>query len=60
MITSPQALASGTIDVYVAGVTALGVQLKRWFATPRGQRVFNRSCSVLLGGAGLGLLLARR
>ncbi len=39
---------------------ALGVQLKRWFATPRGQRVFNRSCSLLLGGAGLGLLLARR
>jgi threonine/homoserine/homoserine lactone efflux protein len=46
----------GAIAVYAA----LGVQLKRWFATPRGQRVFNRSCSVLLGGAGLGLLLARR
>ncbi len=46
--------------VAIAVYAALGVQLKRWFATPRGQRVFNRSCSVLLGGAGLGLLLARR
>jgi len=46
--------------VAIAVYAALGVQLKRWFATPRGQRVFNRSCSVLLGGAGMGLLLARR
>lgn len=46
--------------VAIAVYAALGVQLKRWFATPRGQRVFNRSCSVLLGSAGLGLLLARR
>ena len=46
--------------VAIGVYAALGVQLKRWFATPSGQRVFNRSCSVLLGGAGLGLLLARR
>lgn len=46
--------------VAIAVYAALGVQLKRWFTTPHGQRVFNRSCSVLLGGAGLGLLLARR
>ncbi|UDM17190.1 LysE family translocator [Vogesella sp. XCS3] len=45
--------------VAIAVYAALGVQLKRWFATPRGQGVFNRSCSVLLGGSGLGLLLAR-
>lgn len=44
----------------IALYAALGVQLQRWFATPDGQRVFNRSCSVLLGGAGLGLLLAGR
>ena len=38
----------------------LGVQLKQGFGTARGQRWFNRTCSALLGSAGVGLLLARR
>lgn len=38
----------------------MGVHLRRWFAQPRGQRIFNRGCAGLLASAGLGLLLARR
>ncbi|SCK19984.1 LysE family translocator [Vogesella sp. LIG4] len=46
--------------VAIAIYSALGTQLNRWLATARGQRLFNRGCGVLLGGAGMGLLLARR
>jgi len=38
----------------------MGVHLRRWFAQPRGKRIFNRSCAGLLASAGLGLLLSRR
>jgi threonine/homoserine/homoserine lactone efflux protein len=38
----------------------MGVHLRRWFAQPRGKRIFNRGCAGLLAGAGLGLLLSRR
>ncbi|TWI51604.1 hypothetical protein IP92_00591 [Pseudoduganella flava] len=46
----------------VAGAVyaAIGTKLRRWFAAPRGKRIFNRTCAGLLSGAGLGLLLARR
>lgn len=38
----------------------MGVHMRRWFAQPRGKRLFNRSCSTLLATAGLGLLASRR
>ncbi|MFZ6872348.1 LysE family translocator [Undibacterium sp. Di27W] len=38
----------------------MGVHMRRWFAQPRGKRLFNRSCSGLLAAAGLGLLVSRR
>ncbi|MDQ1834777.1 LysE family translocator [Massilia scottii] len=44
----------------IAAYAYMGVHLRRWFAQPRGQRIFNRSCAVLLAGAGAGLLAARR
>jgi threonine/homoserine/homoserine lactone efflux protein len=44
----------------IAIYAAIGSRLWRWFAQPRGKRIFNRTCAGLLSGAGLGLLLARR
>ena len=38
----------------------MGVYMRRWFSKPRGQRLFNRSCSAMLASAGVGLLAARR
>ena len=38
----------------------MGVHMRRWFAQPRGKRIFNRTCSALLATAGLGLLVSRR
>lgn len=46
--------------VAIAVYAYMGLHLRRWFARPRGKRIFNRSCSVLLAGAGLGLLVSRR
>ncbi|WP_338771451.1 LysE family translocator [Massilia sp. METH4] len=46
--------------VAIAIYAAIGSRLRRWFAQPRGKRIFNRACAGLLSGAGLGLLLARR
>lgn len=46
--------------VAIALYAAIGSRLQRWFAQPRGKRIFNRACAALLSGAGLGLLLARR
>jgi threonine/homoserine/homoserine lactone efflux protein len=38
----------------------MGTRLKRWFAQPRGKRMFNRACAGLLASAGIGLMLSRR
>ena len=46
--------------IAIAAYAYMGVHLRRWFAQPRGKRLFNRSCAVLLAGAGVGLLAARR
>lgn len=46
--------------VAIAAYAYMGVHMRRWFAAPRGKRIFNRSCSVLLASAGVGLLAARR
>ena len=49
------------LELVAMGVYAwMGVHMRRWFAEPRGKRLFNRSCAVLLAGAGAGLLAARR
>ncbi|NVE00382.1 LysE family translocator [Massilia sp. BJB1822] len=46
--------------VAIAIYAWMGTRLRRWFAQPRGKRIFNRGCAVLLASAGLGLLLSRR
>jgi threonine/homoserine/homoserine lactone efflux protein len=38
----------------------MGIYMRRWFASARGQWFFNRSCAGLLAAAGTGLLAARR
>lgn len=38
----------------------MGAKLRRWFAQPRGKRIFNRACAGLLASAGIGLMLSRR
>lgn len=46
--------------VALAAYAWMGARMQRWFAQPRGKRIFNRSCAGLLAGAGMGLLLSRR
>jgi threonine/homoserine/homoserine lactone efflux protein len=46
--------------IAMAAYSYMGVHMRRFFAEPRGQRIFNRSCATLLAGAGAGLLAARR
>ncbi|GGC01830.1 hypothetical protein GCM10011352_29990 [Marinobacterium zhoushanense] len=46
--------------VAIALYGAAGLYLKQWFSRPRGQRIFNRSCALLLAGAGGGLLASQR
>lgn len=46
--------------IAIAAYAYMGLHMRRWFSQPRGKRIFNRSCSVLLSGAGLGLLVSRR
>ncbi|NHZ92818.1 LysE family translocator [Massilia sp. CCM 8733] len=46
--------------IAIAAYAYMGVHLRRWFARPRGQRIFNRGCALLLAGAGAALLAARR
>jgi threonine/homoserine/homoserine lactone efflux protein len=46
--------------VAIAAYAWMGLHLRRWFASPRGKRIFNRTSGSLLAGAGVGLLLSRR
>lgn len=46
--------------VAMAAYAYMGVHMRRFFAEPRSQRIFNRGCATLLAGAGAGLLAARR
>ncbi|WP_374583763.1 LysE family translocator [Pseudoduganella sp.] len=46
--------------VALAAYAWMGARMQRWFAQPRGKRIFNRICAGLLAGAGMGLLLSRR
>ncbi|MFO2465739.1 LysE family translocator [Pseudomonas sp. 15FMM2] len=38
----------------------IGLHMRRWFAQPRGKRLFNRCCAGLLAAAASMLLMARR
>jgi threonine/homoserine/homoserine lactone efflux protein len=38
----------------------MGLHMRRWFAEPRGKRLFNRCCAGLLSAAASALLMARR
>lgn len=38
----------------------IGLHMRRWFAEPRGKRIFNRCCAGLLSAAASMLLMARR
>jgi threonine/homoserine/homoserine lactone efflux protein len=63
--TTPQFAALGSIFltlecIAIAAYACLGSHLRRWFADPQRQRLFNRTCGSLLGMAGIGLLAARR
>lgn len=46
--------------VAIAAYAIAGRSLGRALATPRGTRALNRGCAVLIGGAGVALLAARR
>jgi len=46
--------------IAIAAYAGIGAYFGRWLSRPEMQRLFNRGCALLLGGAGLGLLLARR
>lgn len=46
--------------VALAAYAWMGARMQKWFAQPRGKRIFNRGCAGLLAGAGMGLLLSRR
>ncbi|UVJ46550.1 LysE family translocator [Pseudomonas sp. LS1212] len=46
--------------IAICAYAGMGVHLQRWFAEPRGKRLFNRGCAVLLTGAASMLLVARR
>lgn len=63
--TTPQFALLGSLFlvlewIAIAAYAYLGSHLRRWFAHPRRQRLFNRICGSLLGLAGIGLLAARR
>jgi threonine/homoserine/homoserine lactone efflux protein len=54
------ALFLGLEMIAICAYAGMGVHMRRWFAEPRGQRLFNRGCAVLLTGAASMLLVARR
>ena len=63
--TAPQFLTLGAVFlglewIAIAAYACIGSHLRRWFAEPKRQQVFNRVCASLLGVAGMGLLVARR
>ena len=46
--------------IALAGYALIGLHLRRWFSEPKGKRLFNRICAVLLSGAASILLMTRR
>lgn len=54
------ALFLGLEWIAISAYAYMGLHMRRWFAEPRGKRLFNRGCAVLLAGAASVLLMARR
>ncbi|WP_248805600.1 LysE family translocator [Pseudomonas sp. MWU13-2100] len=46
--------------IAISAYAYMGVHMRRWFAEPKGKRLFNRGCAVLLSAAASVLLTARR
>lgn len=46
--------------IALASYALIGLHLRRWFNEPKGKRLFNRICAVLLSGAASVLLATRR
>ncbi|CAI8841706.1 homoserine/homoserine lactone efflux protein [Pseudomonas sp. IT-P253] len=46
--------------IAIAAYAYMGLHMRRWFAEPRGKRIFNRCCAGLLSAAASVLLMARR
>ncbi|VVO58293.1 Homoserine/homoserine lactone efflux protein [Pseudomonas fluorescens] len=46
--------------IAIGAYAYMGLHMRRWFAQPRGKRIFNRCCAGLLSAAASVLLLARR
>ncbi|KAF0866242.1 LysE family translocator [Pseudomonas sp. LD120] len=61
----PQFLVLGVLFlglewIAIGAYAYMGLHMRRWFAAPRGKRLFNRGCALLLSGAASVLLMARR
>jgi len=54
------ALFLGLEWIAICAYAYMGLHMRRWFAEPRGKRLFNRGCALLLSGAASVLLMARR
>ncbi|WP_404942497.1 LysE family translocator, partial [Pseudomonas sp. GW456-L14] len=46
--------------IAISAYACMGLHMRRWFAEPRGKKIFNRCCAALLSAAASVLLLARR
>lgn len=46
--------------VAISAYAYMGLHMRRWFAEPRGKRIFNRCCAGLLSVAASFLLMAKR
>jgi len=46
--------------IAIGAYAYMGLHMRRWFAQPRGKRIFNRCCAGLLSAAATVLLMARR
>ncbi|WP_168187349.1 LysE family translocator [Pseudomonas sp. VI4.1] len=46
--------------IAIGAYAYMGLHMRRWFAQPRGKRLFNRCCAGLLSAAASVLLMARR
>jgi threonine/homoserine/homoserine lactone efflux protein len=46
--------------IAIGAYAYMGLHMRRWFAKPRGKRIFNRCCAGLLSAAASVLLMARR
>ncbi len=61
----PQFLVLGVLFlllecIAIALYAYMGLHMRKLLGRPQAKRLFNRVCATLLGGAGVGLLLARR